>query len=378
MPLGTLNGHRPIRLMAVVLALLLWAGEGAERAQGPDEFARLVTQLSEPDGYFDTDNLISNEKSYLHVLPELRKAGINGQVYIGVGPDQNFSYIAELRPALAFIVDIRRDNLLLHLLFKALFHQASSRVEYLCLLTGRPVPENPREWRTADVTALAAHVDATAATPATITAARSRVDAAIRRFGVGLSSQDWQTLERFHRTFIERGLSLKFQSTGRPPRSYYPTYRELLLESEAEGRQSNYLASEERFHTVRSLQQQDLVIPVVGDLGGPHALPEIGRLMARRKQTLGAFYTSNVEFYLIRGRRLEQFVENMQTLPRTERSVIIRAVFYGSAGLAEARPGYHSTSLVRPVAELIDGFAGGAYRHPLDLAARSPAAPRLP
>ena len=76
---------------------------------------------SEPGGYFDTDNLISNESSYLQVVPELRRAGISGGAYLGVGPDQNFTYIAEIRPAIAFIVDIRRDNLLLHLLFKALF-----------------------------------------------------------------------------------------------------------------------------------------------------------------------------------------------------------------------------------------------------------------
>jgi len=89
------------------------------------EFAQYVDQWSEPEGYFDTDNFITNETSYLHVIPELQKRTAPGGVYIGVGPDQNFSYIARLRPSEAFIVDIRRDNLLLHLLFKAIF--ASSR-----------------------------------------------------------------------------------------------------------------------------------------------------------------------------------------------------------------------------------------------------------
>jgi hypothetical protein len=65
------------------------------------------------------------------VLPDLNRAGIRGGAYLGVGPDQNFSYIADIRPAVAFIVDIRRDNLLLHLLFKALFADAGTRVEYL-------------------------------------------------------------------------------------------------------------------------------------------------------------------------------------------------------------------------------------------------------
>ena len=60
-------------------------------------------------------------------MGELRERGISGGVYIGVGPDQNFSYIAHVRPSVAVIVDIRRDNLLLHLLFKALFESAPSR-----------------------------------------------------------------------------------------------------------------------------------------------------------------------------------------------------------------------------------------------------------
>ena len=45
---------------------------------------------------------------------------MKGGVYVGVGPNQNFTYIAAIRPELAFIVDIRRQNLLEHLLFKVL------------------------------------------------------------------------------------------------------------------------------------------------------------------------------------------------------------------------------------------------------------------
>src|SRR5215207_5179885 len=103
-------------------------------------FAALVARLSEPGGYFDSDNLISNESSYLHVLGAVRKLGVSGGAYVGVGPDQNFSYIAQVRPRIAFLVDIRRDNLLQHLLFKSLFEMARNRAEYLALLTGRTAP----------------------------------------------------------------------------------------------------------------------------------------------------------------------------------------------------------------------------------------------
>src|ERR1041384_7917433 len=79
------------------------------------EFPRLIQRLSEPGGYFDSDNLISNESSYLHVLGKMRKMNVTGGAFIGVGPDQSFSYIAQTRPRIAFMIDIRRDNLLQHL-----------------------------------------------------------------------------------------------------------------------------------------------------------------------------------------------------------------------------------------------------------------------
>src|SRR5260370_30172143 len=83
-------------------------------------FAALSARPSEPNGYFDSDNLISNETSYLHVMDKLREMNVHGGVYLGVGPDQSFSYIAKIRPRMAVIIDIRRDNLLQHLLFKSL------------------------------------------------------------------------------------------------------------------------------------------------------------------------------------------------------------------------------------------------------------------
>jgi hypothetical protein len=346
----------PVRLPAwalAAIAVVAIAGANAPRAtpSGPG-FAGLIAQLSEKDGYFDTDNLISNEKSYLHVIPSLRQSGLARGVYIGVGPDQNFSYIAQLRPVTAFIVDVRRDNLLLHILFKALFGLAPTRLEYLALLTGRPVPDAPADWRTAPIEKLVAYVDGHEAVPS-LDVLRARVDKAARDTGVPLSASDLATIHRFHRTFINAGLSLKFQTTGRSPRSYYPTYRELLLETDRDGHHWNYLASEDDYQFVRSLEARDLVIPVVGDLGGTHALAAIGRLMAERGERLTAFYTSNVEFYLARDGSLPRFMENLKRLPHTDRSLIIRAVFPRGMGYSDPVAGYYSRSEVQPVAEII-------------------------
>ncbi len=75
--------------------------------QLPDkEFWELSTSLSEPNGYFRSDNLVSNEIWMQHVIPELLKTAQPGRVYLGVGPEQNFTYIAALKPAMVFIVDV--------------------------------------------------------------------------------------------------------------------------------------------------------------------------------------------------------------------------------------------------------------------------------
>src|ERR1700704_5509747 len=150
--------HR-LLLGIVAIGLVLSGTARVGHVQAPATFASRVAQLSERGGFFDTDNLISNERSYLHVVPALRDSGVTGGAYIGVGPDQNFSYIAQLKPAIAFIVDLRRDNLLLHLLFKALFSMADTRADYLSLLFGRPVPMPSSEWQTANLDKLVTYIE---------------------------------------------------------------------------------------------------------------------------------------------------------------------------------------------------------------------------
>jgi hypothetical protein len=80
------------------------------------EFWRLVTEMSESGGYFRSDNFVSNETTFQFVIPELKNTIKPGGVYMGVGPDQNFTYIVNLEPKISFILDIRRQNMLQHLI----------------------------------------------------------------------------------------------------------------------------------------------------------------------------------------------------------------------------------------------------------------------
>ena len=332
----------------------------AAQVAANDTFAARIAALSEPGGFFDTDNLISNERSYLHVVPDLVRRGVQGGAYIGVGPDQNFSYIAHIRPSIALMVDIRRDNLLLHLLFKALFELSPTRADYLAWLTGRPMPSATAASRPQPVEAVVAGIDAARPMSGAEMASRhERVRRVITSYGVPLSAADVATITRFHQRFIDEGLSLQFNSTGRAPQPGYPTYRDLLLERDGDGVRRSFLVSEETYRVVRQLQASGRVIPVVGNLAGPTALSAIGRFLEARKESLSAFYASNVEFYLFRDGSFPRFIANLAKLPRAPHAVIIRSVFGGSG---TPLPGYLSASILQPVQQLLDGYGRGEFR----------------
>src|SRR5262245_9459848 len=168
------------------------------RARQTTEFAHLVARLSEPGGYFDSDNLVSNETSYLHVLPALRTLEVKGGAYLGVGPEQGFSYIAEIRPELAILIDIRRDNMLLHLLFKAMFEVSRNRMEFLCLLYGRPAPPVLSKWTDQPLEDLLTYLDITKGDSTLHAKNHAELMERVTRLGIPLTDLDRSTLRRFH------------------------------------------------------------------------------------------------------------------------------------------------------------------------------------
>ena len=321
--------YRPLVLFVQSLVLFTAPAPISTRAvpaQGT-AFSRLVERLSEPGGYFDSDNLVSNETSYLHVLPALGTLGVRGGAYIGVGPEQNFSYIAEIKPELAVLVDIRRDNLLLHLLFKAMFEVSRNRMEFLCLLYGRPVPDILTRWNDATLEDILTYLDITPRDTAGYPRNHAALMERVTRFGVPITDSERVTLRRFHDEFYDRGLDITFTSRGRPSRPGYPTERELYLATDLEGGKGSYLVSEERFRTVRDLERRDRVIPAVGDLAGPTAMKAIAGYLREINLPVSAFYLSNVEMYLFRGGTFPQFAENVKALPAGASSVLIRSYF---------------------------------------------------
>src|SRR5262245_17947997 len=96
-----------------------------------ETFWQMISDFSESGGTFPYDNFVSNEITFQRIIPRLKEATKPGGVYLGVGPEQNFTYITALQPRIAFIIDIRRQNMLEHLMHKALIEISSDRAEYL-------------------------------------------------------------------------------------------------------------------------------------------------------------------------------------------------------------------------------------------------------
>jgi hypothetical protein len=325
------------------------------------DLAALSAQLSEPGGYFDTDNLVSNETSYLQVADQLADSVRAGEVYLGVGPDQNFSYIARTRPRYAFILDIRPQNRLEHLLFAALFARADDAYHYLCLLFSRACPaETPAAAGGGIEHTLAAVELAAPSEAAFATNLRTAYQYIEGGLHFALTPEDRRDIEKTSRAFFEEQADIRFRTFGRPA-GHHPTYRALLLGRSPDGRFGSFLDTPEDYRFVRDLSRARRIVPVVGDFAGPHALPAIGDWVRSRGLGVSAFYTSNVEFYLLRDGGFERFLGNVRDLPSGPDSAIIRACFdYGFSAPA-ALPGHRSVTLLERLPRFLERAPAGLY-----------------
>jgi hypothetical protein len=284
------------------------------------ELWRLVTELSEEGGTFAPE-LMSNEDSAQFVIPALTTIAPAGGVYVGVGPEQNFTYIAALRPRLAFIVDIRRDNMLQHLMYKALFELSQDRIEFLARLFSRPRPAGLDARSSA--AALFASMEGSAADPQLCDRTLSEIGELLeRRRRFTLSDADRAAIARMLQAFMKAGPhALK----GFGDKNL--TYVQAMTAADLTGAQQSYLASEERFRIVKELHRRNLIVPIVGDFAGDTALVRIGAYLREHDAAVRVFYVSNVERYLFeRGDRSRRFYANVAALPLEPSATFIRSV----------------------------------------------------
>jgi hypothetical protein len=319
------------------------------------EFNRIIREFSEEGGYFRADNFTSNESAYLHVTGEFRRLGVTGGAYLGVGPEQNFTYIAKIRPQIAFIVDIRRQAVIQHLLYKAILHHAKDRAEFLSWLFSKPLPSD----RTGATDSLEGLLDSIASTPSTreiFTANLFILRKTIEHtFQFPLSAEDADGLEYIYYFFWRANLRISY-GPG------FPSLRNLILQTDLQGERGNFLAHDADYEFVRRLQEQNRVIPIVGDFAGPKALAAVASYLRQNRYTTTAFYVSNVEEYLYQDGLFSRFAFNVGKLPISDRTVFIRSLRPGWTGSHPANVRRDDRmSLLQKVSVFLKYYKEGAY-----------------
>ena len=348
-------------LLAITLGGIVTAAPPPIPMQLTDEeFWSLSSAASEQDGYFRSDNLLSNETNFQYVIPGLLSVAKPGRVYIGVGPEQNFTYIAALKPSMAFIIDIRHGNLDVHLMYKAIFEMSANRAEFVSKLFSRKRPEGLTDQSTANQL-FSAYLRVEPSEELFKTTLKEVVDHLRTKHKFPLSDGDLEGIEWALRNYYKFGPNIYYNSSdpatapaivgvdenslgGRGGRGgqNFVTYAILMTADDGTGLNRSYLANEENFNVLKNLQSKNLLIPVVGDFGGPKAIREVGKYLKSIDATVSAFYLSNVEQYLSNDGKLTSFLSNIATLPIDDSSRFIRSGGGGGGGggMNASRLGY--------------------------------------
>jgi hypothetical protein len=326
-------------------------------------FWKLVVDFSEPGGYFRSDNFVSNEMAFQYVIPALQKTTKPGGVYLGVGPDQNFTYIVALKPKLAFIFDIRRGNLEEHLLYKAVIEMSENRADFLSRLFSRPRPAGLDTAASADVL-----LDAYANVRASDTLYQMNLKAVrdwlTKHHGFALGDSDLAGIEYVYSAFSAAGPELTYNfGNARGGFGGYnrgmPTYAELMVLTDGVGGHRSYIASEANYRALREMEMNNAIVPLVGNFAGDKAIRTVAKYLKERNATVTAFYLSNVEQYLWNGSDDgRKFFGNVGALPLDSTSTFIRSVF-NMGGFGGGGGGMRGVSVLGSMVEQLKAFGQG-------------------
>jgi len=288
------------------------------------DFWRLVTDLSEPNGYFRSDNLLSNEMWFQYIVPDLVGYLKPGGVYLGVGPEQNFTYIAALKPKMVFIIDVRRGNLHTQLMYKALFELSNDRADFVSMLFSRKRPDGLTA--SSSVQDIFTAVSAVPRTDAVYTENFKKLTEHLtKKHNFALPKEDLDGIDYVYGNFFTYGPSINYNSSqgGGGRGGNMSTYASLMTTTDAAGQTRSYLATDALFQVMKDLETRNLLVPLVGDFAGPKAIRAVGKYLKEQGATVMAFYLSNVEQYLTQSGVWQSFCNNIASLPLTDDSTFI-------------------------------------------------------
>jgi hypothetical protein len=332
------------------------AADTLPREIADDTYWKMISDFSEESGSFRFEYM-SNELQFQYVIPRLKENRLPGGVYVGVGPEQNFTYIAAVQPKLAFICDIRRQNMIEHLIYKAIFEMSSGRAEFLSRLFSRKAPDGLGEKST-----VRQLFQAFRSVPPDGDLYRENLqaikDRLIKVHRFQLSQGDQESIDFIYRIFFDNGSLFGYSA------SYFGgfggTYADLMTATDQQGQARSYLASEENFQIVRDLERKNLVVPLVGDFAGSKALRNVARYIKDHGATVTAFYTSNVEQYLFQqGEDWRHFLANVSTFPLDSSSMFIRSSHFTFGPQPQRLYGSRFIQLLSPMAEVVKAFNSG-------------------
>lgn len=329
---------------------------------------RMINELSEPGGYFRSENFVSNELGLQYVVARLREISPPGGVYVGVGPEQNFTYIAALEPRIAFVVDIRRQNLLQHLWYKAVFELSPTRDVFLARLFGRPLPHGAARAEMWSSDSLMSRLEQTAPDSAFFIRTFDEVRTHLTRTrGLGLDSADLETLRYVDQVFFTSGPGALNYSSGSGGgfggRGGFgrgmPSFSQIARMTDPTGRNLGFLGTEKQYQYMRDLERRNLLIPLVGNFSGPKALRAVGAWLRERNATVNVFYTSNVEQYLWQqGDDAARFYANVAAMPIDTAARFIRSST-GGFGQRGGGGGFMMNQLTSGILEIVKASANG-------------------
>ena len=88
------------------------------------------------------------------------------------------------------------------------------------------------------------------------------------------------------------------------------------------GASRSFLTTEDAFAFVKALHTRNMIVPVVGDFGGPRAIRAIGEYVRARGAVVQTFYSSNVSVYLSKD-QTRAFCASLATLPVAPRATFV-------------------------------------------------------
>lgn len=408
-----MRGHRlasrPWRLRCLLTAGIVVIGAFAPRASAQSvparladsTFWRLMNEYSEPWGTFRSENFVSNETSLQWVIPQLIRRVAPGGVYLGVAPDQNFTFVTALKPSIAFIVDIRHQNAMQHLMYKALIETSRNRAEFLARLFARAPLAGVDSASSA-----AALFEAIARQPADSALYRANLAAITERLTrvhrFALSDSQRTSLGCVYGAFFTQGpdLNYSYSSECRNPGPFgfggfgggggggggmgrggfrMPSYQAMMTESDSAGVNWSYLGSERAFRALKEMQERNLIVPLTGNFAGSRTVRAVGQWARAHRARVTTFYVSNVEQYLFQeDSAAARFYANVATLPLDSTSMFVRSFaggrFMGADTVLQLRPqsaAGRSLQLVSPMMETLRAWEAGRVASWIDIVALS-------